>query len=403
MTEARISVVMPMREVDPAPMLDSLLGQNIPMQIIAVDDCSEDDTAEKVAGWASRTGQPVEILRNRKRLYSYGSRLAGLERANAPVVWNVDADDVIPPNADIGNALKQMEKDYPDILHCRAAGVEKGCLLQKALLWSEPFALSLSGKDIFHRFMEQDYPPAILWNKFFSLNLCKKICQLAPDVEVRYFDVKFIGLISLLLAQTYRASNDLVYQYSMRAIRPASLYAKQVKSLILLEEKLGPLVDSLNHDGLHLFRRYCLERLVIQTGHLSIMAAHELTKSAEMDHVEWLESQILDNIDLQDLLNALVLSCKYNTNRIKCILDILKSAYPTQFSVNVLGKTRNAQSDGPCSKLAPKAETDIDFESVAKMPLTPRLVLRLLMLNASYARSIISVLAPHIDITKKAN
>ena len=147
----RLSVVMPMRNSGDCvcEMLDSLPTQSIPMQIVVVDDASEDDSVARVEAWSRQSGQPVELVHNTRQLYSYGSRLKGLARAIAPVVWCVDADDRIPPNADVAAALAVMERERPDILHCKAYGVLPGSSLQKLLTWTEPVTERLHGKDIF--------------------------------------------------------------------------------------------------------------------------------------------------------------------------------------------------------------------------------------------------------------
>lgn len=375
------------------------MALEIPMQIIAVDDCSDDDTIAKVKAWSDTCGQSVEIIRNPHRLYSYASRLSGMGKAIAPIVWNIDADDVIPPNANINDALDQMERLAPDILHCKAVGVDRFGSLQKPLLWSEPVAEKLDGSHIFNTFMAMDYPPAILWNKFFSLNLCRKICSQAPDLEVRYFDVKFLGIMALLFANTYYGSNNLVYEYKMRQIRPAWLYARQVNSLLLLKSALSPIIGGWNAKGLAAFSRYCHDRLVIQTGHLSIMGAHELEGKEESLCCEWLETEILANISLRELLDALTVSIQANALRIRKFVKILSG---------IELEARDTDLFSILQSRKPLCLTDMEALQVAshlprEVPASYRNALILIFANATLARSITRVMTPDVDIRKKAN
>ncbi len=424
----RLSVVMPMRNSGHCvcQMLDSLATQRIPMQIVVVDDASEDDSVARVAAWSRQSGQPVELVRNARQLYSYGSRLRGLARATAPVVWCVDADDRIPPNADVAAALAIMEQERPDILHCKACGVLPENSLQKPLTWTEPIAEYLYGKDIFAAFLAHVYPPAILWNKFFSARLAKAVLAAAPDVKISYFDVKFLGLLFLLYAESYTSCNELIYEYRMRTHRPAWLYARQVDALLLLEQTLEQIVKERAPEQLEAFRAYCHRRLVIQSGHLSLMAEAELrtliTKQA--DPHDWLEQNVLANISRERLLHALHRSLTANNarlcgwaediGRLYGMSNLLPhdSNWPALDSLLVtaeewLGgdaKSKTCRRIAQCGMYLGRSLADSDFyHPVSISNNSDELLLALLLANAQLARAITAVMAPGIDITKKAN
>ncbi len=407
-------------------MLDSLATQRIFMQIVVVDDASEDDSVARVAAWSRQSGQPVELVRNTRQLYSYGSRLKGLARATAPVVWCVDADDRIPPNADVSAALTIMERERPDILHCKACGVLPGSSLQKPLIWTEPVAERLRGKDIFAAFLAHAYPPGTLCNKFFSARLVKAVLAAAPDLEIRYFDVKFLGLLFLLYAESYTACNELIYEYRMRAHRPAWLYARQVDALLLLEQTLDQTVKEGAPDQLEAFRAYCKRRLIIQSGHLSLMAEAELKplRAKQADPHDWLAQNVLANISQKELLHALCRSLAANSarlcgwaediGRLYGVSDLLPHdpAWPALDSLLVTTQEWLCGDFGAktCRRLAQcgihlgRGLADADFcHFVSTAKNSDRLLLALLLANAQLARAITAVMAPDIDITKKAN
>lgn len=423
----RLSVVMPMRNCGHCvcAMLDSLRLQNIPMQIIIIDDASEDDGPARVEAWSRRTGQAVELLRNDQQLYSYGSRLKGLARAMAPVIWNVDADDIIPPNADVRGALDRMEREQPDILHARACGIAPDSSLQKPLLWTEPIAANLHGEDIFRGFLAQAYPPATIWNKFFSARLVKAVLDVAPDMTVRYFDVKFLGLLLFLCAQRYVAGNELLYEYRMRAHRPSWLYARQVDALQLMEQGLAPVVAARVPDQVSSFRDYCRRRLVIQAGHLSLMAEAELQQTLQQGGSprDWLAHNILVNISCVNLCRALYCSLGANAARLHSWSGELLRLYDLHSTLQQTSTeaalerlllsarewlcgnsgekgnhclTRNAFLLG---RSLPPAEQECRYPDASD----EETALALLLGNARLARTITAIMAPDINITKKAN
>lgn len=425
----RLSVVMPMRNCAHCvcAMLDSLLGLHIPLQIVIIDDASEDDGPARVEAWSRQTGQPVELLRNERQLYSYGSRLKGLARVKAPVVWNVDADDRVPSGADVHAALERMEREQPDILHAKACGITPGSSLQKPLTWTEPIAERLNGSDIFSAFIAQSYPPATLCNKFFSARLVKAVIAAAPDMTVRYFDVKFLGLLFLLYAQSYVASNELLYEYRMRTHRPSWLYARQADALLRLERSLTPLVERQAPEQTQAFRDYCRRRLIIQAGHLSLMAEAELQQLIRQGGApqEWLEQNILANLDQENLCRALACSLGGNAARLHGWSETLLRLHGEDGEAPARVAALSALEDltrstrewlggdfaaTTCRRLArhalhfglglPEAEKTLREPAGAPFGET---AIALLLGNAQLARAITAVMAPDIDITKKAN
>lgn len=427
--DPRLSVVIPMRDCGHCvcAMLDSLLTQKIPMQLVVVDDASEDDSVARVEAWGRQNGQPVDMLRNRKRMYSYGSRLRGLAQAAAPVIWCVDADDSIPPNADVRAALAVMEREKPDILHCKACGVLPGSTLQKPLTWTEPVAERLLDSEIFSAFIAQAYPPATLCNKFFSARLVKAVLAAAPDTVVRYFDVKFLGLLFLLCAQSYVACNELIYQYRMRAHRPAWLYARQVDALLLLEENLGGPVEARAPEQAARFRAYCRRRQIIQTGHLCLMAEAELKQLLQQrrDPRDWLDQNVLINIGHENLFRALRRSLGGNAARLYGWAEALlrmhgadsaclacDPAWPALESVSMCAREWLCGDFGPKTRrrmakcgmrLGLKlAQSEHEREKLACNH-SWELAVALLLANAQLARAITAIMAPDMDITRKAN
>lgn len=418
---------MPMRNVAHCVcnMLDDLYLQHTrhdaSLEIIVVDDHSEDGSADVARAWAETRGMPIALLRNERRLWSYGSRLRGLAHAAAPFVWNVDADDRIPANADITRPLALAEQLNCDILHCRAVGVRPPSPLHLPLAWTEPVAWQLRGQDIFRVFMEQSYPPATLCNKIFSARLARAIAAGAPDIEVRYFDVKFFGLLSLLHAQSYHACNETIYEYSMRAHRPAELYARQADALMALRHSLGPEVARTAPDQMDAFLAYCQRRLVIQTGHLCIMARTELAHNTGAAD-QWLNANIYPHLDKKRLFDALGQSLLANGRRIRAIASKLapfcdlaaNKCQPHEIRAKIadMARLELAQVFGDArraslAKFGMEIACMLDARHGKAANLAAEAednwIMPLMLANAELAATITSIMAPGTDITKKAN
>ena len=164
----KISYILPCYNVGRfiTDTLDSIYAQGMPedaFEVICVNDCSTDDTREKIAAVAARHGN-LTLLDQPRNLYSGAARNRGLEVARGEYIWFVDADDLVKPGSAPG-LLEQAEKDdldilmfnydefrdgapdvfleHPDIF--RASGIETGCdfvekesggrLEQLTLLW----------------------------------------------------------------------------------------------------------------------------------------------------------------------------------------------------------------------------------------------------------------------------
>src|SRR5512147_63035 len=94
-----VTVAMPARNAARfvAAAIDSVLRQEgIELELIVVDDCSVDNTAEVVASIRDRR---VRLLRNPQRRGIGACHNLVLRHSRAPYIAHVDADDLILPGA----------------------------------------------------------------------------------------------------------------------------------------------------------------------------------------------------------------------------------------------------------------------------------------------------------------
>lgn len=75
--------------------LDAIASQTFTnFELVIVDDCSTDRTAELVSHWLDRTGFPATFIRNPKNLGVSAARNIGLSRAQGQYVCTAATDDV---------------------------------------------------------------------------------------------------------------------------------------------------------------------------------------------------------------------------------------------------------------------------------------------------------------------
>lgn len=333
----RLSVIIPFHDCAASirAILDDLHRQQIAMEIIAVDDASTDGGPAIVTDWAhSHPEYPVRIIHSQHRIYSLGARLEGMRLAAAPVILSLDADDRLLGTQRLQRALHMMEETNYDILHFRTAGILLPSTLHQPLVWTEPFAEYLQGLDIVRAFLACPYPPAQIWNKLLSRPLVRRLVEtIPPDVHVRYFDVKLLLTLAMLLAREYRSCNELIYEYHMRTFRTSELYAKQVDALYTIHDALLPLFQNTNDGALvSAFQKYMRQRIIIQTGHLCMSLCSGQTFSYPALSAA-LKKEIFPCLETKTLFHALCTSCSANAARLTGWQHNLSRLCPTAVSL----------------------------------------------------------------------
>lgn len=97
MSRPLVSVIMPAYNciATVGAAIDSALAQEVPLEVIVVDDCSPQDLTEVLAPY--REDPRVKILRNETNLGAAGSRNVGVVAATGEYIAFLDADDIWAP------------------------------------------------------------------------------------------------------------------------------------------------------------------------------------------------------------------------------------------------------------------------------------------------------------------
>ena len=100
----RVSIIIPAynaaRLIDRS--LESALRQTYPaIEYVVVDDCSTDDTAERVERLrqASDRRDAVKLVRHERNRGVAAARNSGLHAATGDYIYFLDSDDELPPDA----------------------------------------------------------------------------------------------------------------------------------------------------------------------------------------------------------------------------------------------------------------------------------------------------------------
>ena len=116
-----VSVIIPMYNAEKyiAECLDSLLNQTFQdFEVIAVDDCSEDNSVAIVNDYVPKFGGRLSVVRMEKNSgYAGFPRNKGIELADGEYLYFIDPDDTIAPTA-LEELYSLAKKFDADIVHC---------------------------------------------------------------------------------------------------------------------------------------------------------------------------------------------------------------------------------------------------------------------------------------------
>ena len=93
MTQPLVSVVMPVYNGAAyiKKAVDSVYAQDVPLELLVIDDCSTDNTKEILDSYGDKSG--FRYFRNNRNLGAAGSRNLGVREAKGEYIAFLDADD----------------------------------------------------------------------------------------------------------------------------------------------------------------------------------------------------------------------------------------------------------------------------------------------------------------------
>ncbi len=212
-----LSVIMPAYNVEKyiRQCLESLVNQTEEnIEIVCVDDCSSDKTAELIEQYC-RSDHRVRLIRHASNLNGSQARKDGILASSGEYIMFADADDYLETNA-CETAVSYIRQYDTDVLqfgtfveNCAALPEERILSNQRAL---EPCTEKLEG-DVFGAcFLEKKFS-FTLWNKIYRGSLCRKAAQAVADGVFPKANDLYLAYYILYYAGSYAGVADQLYHY----------------------------------------------------------------------------------------------------------------------------------------------------------------------------------------------
>lgn len=303
--------------------LNCLARQDVCLEIIVVDDASDDNSSEIAQYWAKNHNISFKLTRLGKRSHALAARLTGVEMATAPHIMFLDADDILLGKARLGRALAYKEKHGCEILHFRSQLLSPQDIPYDEFLINAPLGHGiLHHAEIFDAYSARLYPPVLLWGKIYSRTLLNRVSVLAQEKQIFRFDDKFLTSLLMLHAISYTGYNEYIYAYRPSTTWPMEKYAGRVHDLLIIKESMPSIMRDrqIAPDTIKNFMSFVERRLTINMGHLCIAAERCLF---EGDDPDILLEKLSSFMNMEQLFStALISSCNNTDTVIDTVLKI---------------------------------------------------------------------------------
>lgn len=229
--------------------LDSILAQSIKnVEVIIVDDISEYPCASILEMYQDK-GLNIKFIKNKQRLLTMHTRLAGVQAASAPAITFLDADDTFYGTECIEKCTQLCIDNQVDIVHFNTIRNGDGNNLEEFSFWHSPFAQYVTGKEVFQSFVSSSCRAHTVWGKVYSHSVWNRILPFASNCNpLRYLEDFF--LFSLIAAHSesythYEYPGYLSHYINKDILKDSS----RIQSLYRMLECLPPLFSELGHES----------------------------------------------------------------------------------------------------------------------------------------------------------
>lgn len=210
----KLSIILPFYNVEKyiATCLDSIYKQGLPedqFEIICIDDCSPDNSAEIVQSYIKRYTN-IKLIKHEQNKGLGGGRNTGLNHAKGEYVWFVDTDDTIV-DYKLFDLLEKFKTSL-DVLLFNYQRVDDSLqLIDKAIVF--PNSEIKNGIDYVQTYFKNNfvYNLGYVWRCFYRREYLIKNKIYFPENEL-WEDTEFFPK-AILLAEKVQSIEDIVYNY----------------------------------------------------------------------------------------------------------------------------------------------------------------------------------------------
>lgn len=213
------TIVIPVYNVEAylAETIESVLNQTFrDIEVICVDDCSTDRSAEIIADYAARDNR-LRCIRPDQNSGSARARALGTMAATGQFILYVDGDDTLDPEA-CAILRKKIKKSPPDVLEFKERLVDvsggdpdafKDMELYQRFFWGR-----LKSDRLVTECVAYQTFPWTLHGKVFKADIAKRASEKMADVRIVMADDLYFLFIYLFYARTFRGiGGKRLYHY----------------------------------------------------------------------------------------------------------------------------------------------------------------------------------------------
>ena len=196
--------------------IESIEHQDIPQseyEVICVDDCSKDNTAEVIKEYQKQYPN-VRLICHEVNKTAGGARNTGMDAAKGEYLWFVDPDDAIVENV-LGDLIKEVARLKVDILFFNYNYIDEEGEAHIVQQFDGKYNI-LSGQDFFMTYCTKKRLAEVtsIWHEVFSTSYLKNKAIRYPEIKSSQ-DVVF-AWHSYLEAQEVTAIDNIAYNHIRR-------------------------------------------------------------------------------------------------------------------------------------------------------------------------------------------
>lgn len=224
-------------------LLDSILEQTFKnLEVIIADGCSDVPCDDVVESYKNKN-LAIRLIKAQNRQYPLASKLAGFDISRGRAIFFADADDVLVSNDALMIHVNMLLDEDLDIVNFRSIFFEqsnKGELVK--ISPDVGLADTLSGRDIFKKYIRTPTSYPNLWSKVFSRRLWQRIAHIPVLNHPDFYGAedRLMNTLAMFYAESYKRTDIIGYGYNYSTDKPLVWSVKSIPSYYTMLNELIP-------------------------------------------------------------------------------------------------------------------------------------------------------------------